>query len=133
VISVADAILIAVAVAAVALAINSAIWHRVVRHASGVAHAAGWYEAMRHAEADAKALGNTEQIAAAERQRLLSLPLDHEGRTIASYAGPGRHPEDRWARGYQCAMYQVAALLADVAPGDGAEAEAVGQAGGSTP
>jgi hypothetical protein len=130
VISVADAILIAVAVAAVALAINSAIWHRVVRHASGVAHAAGWYEAMRHAEADAKAAGNTAaQIAATERQRLLSLPLDRSGSTIASYTGPDNPA--RWDRGYQCAMRTVAALLADVAPG--AEAEAVEQAGGSTP
>jgi len=59
-------------------------------------------------------------IAEAERQRLLSVRLDRWGHTIATYSEPDRHPEDRWDRGYQCAMREVGTLLrGEEVPGGG--------------
>jgi len=51
------------------------------------------------------------QAVQAERSRVLAAPLDRFGSTIASYSEPGHSPEDRWDRGYQCAMREVARLL----------------------
>jgi hypothetical protein len=59
-------------------------------------------------------------IAAAERKRLLSVPIANGpvSHTISSFTEPGRDPEDRWHwwnRGYECAMRDVAALLGGAA------------------
>ena len=68
-------------------------------------------EDIARAALEAAAAPIATDAAAAERERLLHAPLDRFGFTIARYTEPGHSPEDRWDRGYQCAMRKIADLL----------------------